>query len=176
MLYQVTHFLCCISTHDLTRRSTEEGDMCSLLNTFQLTTSRGGRLDASSFSPISMTFQLTTSRGGRPLWLCHTLDLIISTHDLTRRSTAIPSTERFKRSISTHDLTRRSTQSIWRSKIFKIISTHDLTRRSTVTVNTVCISIYISTHDLTRRSTHVNYGACTAWAFQLTTSRGGRHP
>ena len=44
MLYQVTHFLCCISTHDLTGRSTEEGDMCSLLNTFQLTTSRGGRL------------------------------------------------------------------------------------------------------------------------------------
>ena len=55
-----------ISTHDLTRRSTPS---CACVNdnvaSFQLTTSRGGRLHAVPVRTILLSFQLTTSRGGR---------------------------------------------------------------------------------------------------------------
>ena len=56
--------------------------------TFQLTTSRGGRLSGSAGPPRLPAFQLTTSRGGR-LWFVNRncFSNFISTHDLTRRST-----------------------------------------------------------------------------------------
>ena len=79
----------CISTHDLTRRSTRTAmsdnrtqkyfnsrpheevdirDKIALFITaiFQLTTSRGGRQHLSPLLPLNNSFQLTTSRGGRP--------------------------------------------------------------------------------------------------------------
>ena len=99
-----------ISTHDLTRRSTDPKVIVYVLLIFQLTTSRGGRLklaatlalelyfnsrpheevDCSTHLNIhdELLFQLTTSRGGRPISsfiFCNTF--FISTHDLTRRST-----------------------------------------------------------------------------------------
>ena len=77
------------------------------------------------------TFQLTTSRRGRPFKIARrkarsyfnsrphedvdvlhdqTINtLLISTHDLTKRSTGMDYTARFKHNISTHDLTKRST-------------------------------------------------------------------
>ena len=57
-----------ISTHDLTRRSTEDFENLVRSDTFQLTTSRGGRLLLQTYLREWET---------------------ISTHDLTRRSTAI---------------------------------------------------------------------------------------
>ena len=64
--------------------------VCLILDvvTFQLTTSRGGRLVYVCLILDVVTFQLTTSRGGR---LCADSSPYhrhgISTHDLTRRST-----------------------------------------------------------------------------------------
>ena len=79
-----------ISTHDLTRRSTHQSVSFSSSFTFQLTTSQGGR-------PQRL---LDQARGkyfnSRPhkevdfeMYLTHYEIYNISTHDLTRRSTAI---------------------------------------------------------------------------------------
>ena len=98
----------CISTHDLTKRSTEYYKSTSATELFQLTTSQGGR----PFMPVIIasrhlhfnsrpheevdvvskvldatcsSFQLTTSRGGRPI---RTTDFSqILPFQLTRRST-----------------------------------------------------------------------------------------
>ena len=80
-----------ISTHDLTRRSTnseivDQGQV--LISTHDLT-----RRSTSSFSTISTfcdnIFQLTTSQGGRPISVEVFANVLpISTHDLTRRSTS----------------------------------------------------------------------------------------
>ena len=99
-----------ISTHDLTKRSTPRVDIAISNALFQLTTSRRGRrqlllhiwrkryfnsrpheeVDALERLPVPfpITFQLTTSRRGRPhrFIICNNL-IVISTHDLTKRST-----------------------------------------------------------------------------------------
>ena len=128
--------------------------MKEFLDSFQLTTSQGGRrawtgnvfcgyyfnsrphkevdTDAPKKLPSTNAFQLTTSQGGRRFLQCGfncvykyfnsrphkevdfykcccKLIIIISTHDLTRRSTLIIRFLFCNGSISTHDLTRRST-------------------------------------------------------------------
>ena len=121
-----------ISTHDLTRRSTDSELFCIIATLFQLTTSQGGRqvillryvlffhfnsrphkeVDGYRLIPdcYKAVFQLTTSQGGRQIsCTCDYLASYISTHDLTRRSTLL----------------------IWLLIIYNVISTHDLTRRST---------------------------------------------
>ena len=55
------------------------------------------------------TFQLTTSQGGDLEKFETSERKVISTHDLTRRSTKIAVKHTAPNSISTHDLTRRST-------------------------------------------------------------------
>ena len=66
-------------------------------------------------------------------WLLNTVtNLDISTHDLTRRSTAISAGVILSLVISTHDLTRRSTGFYMNLMDGVDISTHDLTRRSTI--------------------------------------------
>ena len=78
-----------VSTHDLTKRST----LCSCcrrqdLKSFQLTTSRRGRRQATSSKLMGhMMFQLTTSRRGRPFVRNVNKTPTVSTHDLTKRST-----------------------------------------------------------------------------------------
>ena len=90
---EVDLFVCCelfvvrISTHDLTRRSTEQMYRAAWMLTFQLTTSRGGRQISSMLQAWMQEFQLTTSRGGRRPLPDQCQNSIISTHDLTRRST-----------------------------------------------------------------------------------------
>ena len=77
-----------ISIHDLTRRSTKLPSDNGNKNVFQLATSRGGRFQIPPKSPSITTFQLTTSRGGRRADFEYNVILfVISTHDLTRRST-----------------------------------------------------------------------------------------
>ena len=76
--------------------------------------------------------------------------------------------------ISTHDLTKRSTR--FNNFVYQCrdISTHDLTKRSTNITSSSQSLIGISTHDLTKRSTALRLVTATAFTFQLTTSRRGR--
>ena len=80
-----------LSTHDLTRRSTNPFlYISSYIWFFQLTTSQGGRRKSTNKYTVFTVFQLTTSQGGRPrlrVWISWTKQL--STHDLTRRSTLL---------------------------------------------------------------------------------------
>ena len=86
--------------------------VCSSINFFQLTTSHGGRPDPRDECCPVFLFQLTTSHGGRPPSVPESLPgypsfnsrphtevdelgffdafllIVLSTHDLTRRSTA----------------------------------------------------------------------------------------
>ena len=101
-----------ISTHDLAKRSTRYLCRFSSSITFQLTTSRRGRRSSpltssctqyfnsrpheevdrwsSSVSMVERLFQLTTSRRGRHVFLPKVDGRgIISTHDLTKRSTKV---------------------------------------------------------------------------------------
>ena len=79
--------------------------------------------------------------------------IVISTHDLTRRSTLSWKWYAELSNISTHDLTRRSTLLFSIYTAIVVISTHDLTRRSTFMNEFLHYVVNISTHDLTRRST-----------------------
>ena len=77
--------------------------------------------------------------------------------------------------ISTHDLTKRSTAKYEFINIQAYISTHDLTKRSTIVDAKWRDEFCISTHDLTKRSTlHIYSHYHFQEAFQLTTSRRGR--
>ena len=102
------------------------------------------------------------------------LRVVISTHDLTRRSTKLEGmltvVEIFQ--LTTSQGGRPSGGSA--SNTLAIISTHDLTRRSTCIGEPLSGTMFISTHDLTRRSTVGRHLSWNFSAFQLTTSRGGR--
>ena len=141
-------------------RPHEEVDITAGVNlifqlAFQLTTSRRGRHGNYEHTCADFTFQLTTSRRGRRRSAtCWRYGIVISTHDLTKRSTqelflAFARIQDFnsrpheevdlacafvarRKNISTHDLTKRSTFLIFRIQTFTIISTHDLTKRSTL--------------------------------------------
>ena len=166
---------------------------------FQLTTSRRGR-----HIFRSRTFQLDRNFNSRPheevdRINCNgaTHTTIISTHDLTKRSTITSTAFTLHDYISTHDLTKRSTAEwSWQWNV-RSISTHDLTKRSTVFnyyekktelfqlttsrrgrrfAEGWKIQVYhISTHDLTKRSTLWKALWRILAIFQLTTSRRGRH-
>ena len=122
---------------------------------------------------------------------------IVSTHDLTKRSTYFVRWGNRSNSVSTHDLTKRSTIVFFSASAGKHVSTHDLTKRSTM--STLIISgewlfqlttsrrgrpahswsvparSCVSTHDLTKRSTpFLNSDQAQFQLFQLTTSRRGR--
>ncbi len=69
---------------------------------------------------VTRFFQLTTSRRGRPTFWCEgTLEEILSTHDLTQRSTGELKRELSNVKLSTHDLTQRSTLRLERKKGFQ---------------------------------------------------------
>ena len=129
----------------------EQGE---LLWTFQLTTSRGGRPSLLIRDSRLAVFQLTTSRGGRPLtYLLEITFPTISTHDLTRRSTA------------------------WNRRRFK--SLYHFNSRPHEEVDMDCISekvAYLIFQLTTSRGGRHYYAVQQVLdgAFQLTTSRGGR--
>ena len=78
---------------------------------FQFTTSQGGRRISSATVFMAPFFQFTTSQGGRPYFfeILHQI-LVLSIHDLTRRSTEDGTAIHVQYILSIHDLTRRSTQ------------------------------------------------------------------
>ena len=96
--------------HDLTRRSMNSDFYTAPASTFQLTTSQGGRLSLFAYAFMASFFQLTTSQGGRRASSAYPADVtVLSTHDLTRRSTCLRMIFSTSSNLSTHDLTRRST-------------------------------------------------------------------
>ncbi len=165
---------------------------------FQLTTSQGGRLIRSVNTANCLYFNSRPHEEVDRIRLFQTVESIISTHDLTKRSTLDTyQNGNLIGTISTHDLTKRSTicasgnrrcpcsfqlttsrrgrqYADRRPAEVKKISTHDLTKRSTNGTSEKIRGRFISTHDLTKRSTHF---CSTFWkvsVFQLTTSRRGR--
>ena len=99
---------------------------------FQLTTSQGGRHRNSRKKCCFLCFQLTTSQGGRHGYGCIPVQpgtFNSRPHKEVDQSILIH--QFIYMVLSTHDLTRRSTQK--HKQIYSIygLSTHDLTRRST---------------------------------------------
>ena len=117
-----------LSTHDLTRRSTPDITRWNIMDVFQLTTSHGGRLIRLCSSSIRLAFQLTTSHGGRPSYW-H-----IKYSDKAFQLTTSHGGRHFSRQrtehrlvLSTHDLTRRSTRILKKpmcSKFFQLTTSH----------------------------------------------------
>ena len=105
-----THSGRSLSIHDLTRRST-------ILKVYSEITMRLSIHDLTrrstypeSDSSQSESFQFTTSQGGRQCLLTHPSRLLdLSIHDLTRRSTCYTLKTCSRNHLSIHDLTRRST-------------------------------------------------------------------
>ena len=143
-----------ISTHDLAKRSTRYLCRFSSSITFQLTTSRRGRRSSpltssctqyfnsrpheevdrwsSSVSMVERLFQLTTSRRGRHVFLPKVDGRgIISTHDLTKRSTKVIAKNTFAIKFQLTTSRRGRQNNCRRTSHLCIISTHDLTKRST---------------------------------------------
>ena len=145
----------CLSTHDLTRRSTREtGIQQGGEITFNSRPHKEVDGEGIAFKTAEQTFN---SRPHKEVDSRNILDrqgcFPLSTHDLTRRSTfsGVLSFQLF--CLSTHDLTRRSTIICVHEIDADILSTHDLTRRSTYGSIGGLLSMRLSTHDLTRRST-----------------------
>ena len=126
-----------------------------------------------------------------------TIFIIISTHDLARRSTKNPNEQPqnqrnfnsrprkevdpcilflIKRICHFNSRPRKEVDIEWRKGTGNTdISTHDLARRSTAWEFILCKRIGISTHDLARRSTCPSLRPrSSSILFQLTTSQGGR--
>ncbi len=144
--------------------------------TFQLTTSRRGRLCNTVISHLVRSFN---SRPHAEVDCCCDNRAgqadILSTHDLTQRSTMchhfpappmifqLTTSRRGRRcapvpgknscDLSTHDLTQRSTIIELSTFILQRLSTHDLTQRSTHPLDITSRECNLSTHDLTQRST-----------------------
>ena len=99
----------CLSTHDLTRRSTisENSDMFRTI--FQLTTSHGGRRRNQESGRKAGIFQLTTSHGGRRIRsLLPDVPEPFNSRPHTEVDRKVIVVQNFH-DLSTHDLTRRST-------------------------------------------------------------------
>ena len=167
-----------ISTHDLARRSTTEFyDLGLGSSTFQLTTSRRGRLEKHTKTVPPTYFNSRPHKEVDPEIASEPTLHHISTHDLTKRSTA---RAQFKSSC-THNFNSRPHEEVdvsrrrhrsqllfqlttsqggrlswWKIKYtICTISTHDLARRSTGNNQLLIVSLRISTHDLARRSTRI---------------------
>ena len=124
--------------------------------------------------------------------------LLLSTHDLTQRSTIYDKIKEICEELSTHDLTQRSTTRLRKTVREKDLSTHDLTQRSTVSMD--CSEKLLSTfNSRPHAEVDADHELCIQEAgsfnsrphaevdlpqqsfpllpavFQLTTSRRGRH-
>ena len=101
---------------------------------------------------------------------------ILSTHDLTRRSTIIPSGRKDRNGLSTHDLTRRSTADDHRQERKR----GPFNSRPHKEVDSFGIILIISKSSFNSRP-HKEVDDIRAYLyayqkfFQLTTSQGGRH-
>ena len=114
--YRICHTRChiFISTHDLTKRSTNVIH-CLLSRHTNFNSRPHEEVDEKQglLLKLRLIFQLTTSRRGRRQYVSYgDTDVLISTHDLTKRSTGWTVGVCDVKKISTHDLTKRSTNPI----------------------------------------------------------------
>ena len=149
---------------------------CYSLCIFQLTTSQGGRRKYLYFESDNVTiFQLTTSQGGRRNQCgSRSYKYILSTHDLTRRSTRRQDVIDYVVNLSTHDLTRRSTlnsSSMYLDSFFQL-TTSQGGRLCTSSVGFTRRAFQLTTSQGGRLSSSRIYHLPSI--FQLTTSQGGR--
>ena len=120
---------------------------------FQLTTSRGGRLDFDFGDCPPFVFQLTTSRGGRPSRACKSKSrYIFNSRPLGEVDwgllCAFPPVSLFNsRPLGEVDL-----RYCFLCRLIRF-STHDLSGRSTAMYFFLPLAIIFSTHDLSGRST-----------------------
>ena len=120
---------------------------------FQLTTSRRGRLCRPAFHQRNEYFN---SRPHEEVDSCYYCYLSEKSHFNSRPHEEVDQEVSYPgmhHIISTHDLTKRSTCAVLQAKSREDISTHDLTKRSTKTGMKKFRNMSISTHDLTKRST-----------------------
>ena len=101
-----------VSTHDLTKRSTD-GFVGRFLFQFmfQLTTSRRGRRQIVSPHQVAIRFNSRPHEEVDVDVGFVSGALVVSTHDLTKRSTKMEKHDLELNKVSTHDLTKRSTRS-----------------------------------------------------------------
>ena len=123
-------------------------------DTFQFTTSRGGRQSHGGLGLLIKAFQFTNSRGGRPelwrsVWTCYQLSI--------------------------HDLSGRSTDARPEFYCQGCLSIHDLSGRSTF-VSAAALANTSAFQFTTSRGGRLNPSspAVLCRTFQFTTSRGGR--
>ena len=121
---------------------------------FQLTTSRGGRRIPITLYPAISVFQLTTSRRSRRVMhFSWSLPKLISTHDLTKRSTLM-STIWYKKCLFQLTTSRRGRRQISHLIIFLLTFQLTTSRRGRPKFAGMQNGKNsISTHDLTKRST-----------------------
>ena len=166
-------------------------------DTFQFTTSQGGRRQSANSYIKALIFQFTTSQGGRP-YLPHFLEFeksfnsrphkevdlyvcaedgshVLSIHDLTRRSTPPFQEKSQVKTLSIHDLTRRSTCLCeFRFRRDDILSIHDLTRRSTVSLHSTAARLSPFNSRPHKEVDSSCFDIRCGYTFQFTTSQGGR--
>ena len=126
-------------------------------------------------TPAREIFQLTTSRRGRLVpTISHANRIVISTHDLTKRSTFGRWILRRKKAfqLTTSRRGRRKKKEVNSGfYIFQLTTS----RRGRLSGGVLpCHFLFISTHDLTKRSTRATGMTGIDEKFQLTTSRRGR--
>ena len=188
-----------ISTHDLTKRSTTICNICRQTITFQLTTSRRGRLTvhmcvsniiqisthdltkrstfaALVFMAISLIFQLTTSRRGRQLTQIkkdEDNEFQLTTSRRGRREVTQLEYNPIEFQLTTSRRGRRDLRSLYDfTFLFQLTTSR---RGRLLNVHQLHNPTDISTHDLTKRSTLATNGTLQfPELFQLTTSRRGR--
>ena len=142
---------------------------------FQLTTSRRGRRITISSADICKMFQLTTSRRGRHqplLRLVYMVEFQLTTSRRGRRRTAVLLPWTFPFQLTT---SRRGRRAGGVPRLHTLCFNSRPHEEVDVHASAAPASAHVSTHDLTKRSTMVFYVLHWSVAFQLTTSRRGRH-
>ena len=170
------HSLFAFSTHDLARRSTLITRSSAASLSFQLTTSRRGRQTSRSMYDLLWYFnsrpheEVDQSSGGAPNLLYHFNSRPREEVDQRWRGTET------RTLISTHDLTRRSTRVTFR-KNWKIKSFNSRSRKE-IDISYCPRRAGLLLFQLTtsrRGRLGPSRKRPSVLIFQLTTSRGGRH-
>ena len=141
-----------------------------------------------------MAFQLTTSQGGRPQHRLQSVALfhfnsqggrhfrnhrpscpaIISTHDLTRRSTRVAFRKNWKIKSFNSRPHEEVDAAVSQGVHGRYISTHDLTKRSTCRVAAIDHNCYFNSRPRKEVDLKGLISCHSDTLFQLTTSQGGR--
>ena len=166
-----------ISTHDLTRRSTEKQyapEEAWDISTHGLLTRRSTH-SSDAARHVVRYFNSRPHEEVDPFSLMQLGRNSISTHDLTRRSTRFApfACENVRKYFNS-----RPHEEVDRERLIEHVFERYFNSRPHEEVDSsykpISQRLHISTHDLTRRSTSLKNCTASNTLFQLTTSRGGR--